>query len=164
MRLHKGHAELAVIALFAGLVALVFQQIATDMTEQGIASGGPYDNAASYPRAVAILAGAATLAATLGPIRGWRDRVRGDGLALADLRRPAILLAVFALYLAGLGTLGYLVSTPPMVAAIMALGGMRSAVRLTLFPVVLTVALSWIFQVLLSVVLPRGDWGLAIPW
>ena len=46
-----------VALFFAVIIALVFQQIATSMTEQGIASGGPYDNAASYPRAIAIIIG-----------------------------------------------------------------------------------------------------------
>ena len=54
----KKHAEYLVIIFFLMVIGIVFQQIATSMTEQGIASGTPYDNAAAYPRAVAILAGA----------------------------------------------------------------------------------------------------------
>lgn len=57
----KRKSEWLAIAFFAVLVALVFQQIATSMNEQGIASGGPYDNAASYPRSIAIFLGAMLL-------------------------------------------------------------------------------------------------------
>ncbi len=47
-------AEAVVAVVFLIIVATVFQQIATDMTDQGIASGGAYNNAAGYPRALAI--------------------------------------------------------------------------------------------------------------
>ena len=39
------------------VIVTVFWQIGTDLKEQGIASGGPYDNAAAYPRTVAIFIG-----------------------------------------------------------------------------------------------------------
>ncbi|MGI9435573.1 MAG: tripartite tricarboxylate transporter TctB family protein, partial [Geminicoccaceae bacterium] len=55
--LTRKHAEWLVALFFLGVIAIVFYEIATAMTEQGIASGGPYDNAAAYPRAVAIAIG-----------------------------------------------------------------------------------------------------------
>ena len=50
----KRHAEYLVVLFFIGVFAVVFQQIATSMAEQGIASGSPYDNAAAYPKAVTL--------------------------------------------------------------------------------------------------------------
>ena len=55
--LTRQHAEWLVALFFSVVIAVVFYEIATSMTEQGIASGGPYDNAAAYPRAVAIVIG-----------------------------------------------------------------------------------------------------------
>ena len=46
-----------VYGFLAIIVAIVFQQVYTSMTEQGIASGGPYNNGAAYPRAIAITIG-----------------------------------------------------------------------------------------------------------
>ena len=61
MIINKKHVELLAIIFFTIVVAVVFQQIFTSLTEQGIAAGGPYDNAAAYPRAVAILIGTLVL-------------------------------------------------------------------------------------------------------
>ena len=45
-------------ALFLGLPPLVMHQAATSLAEQGVASGGPLENAAVFPRIVAwVLAG-----------------------------------------------------------------------------------------------------------
>ena len=48
---------LSVLALgfFVAVIIAVLWQIETNFKEQGIASGGPYDNAASFPRAVVFL-------------------------------------------------------------------------------------------------------------
>ena len=43
----RKHVELCVIIFFAFVIAVVFQQIFTSLAEQGIATGGPYDNAAA---------------------------------------------------------------------------------------------------------------------
>jgi len=50
---------LSVLALgfFVAVIIAVLWQIETNFKEQGIASGGPYDNAASFPRAVVFLIG-----------------------------------------------------------------------------------------------------------
>ena len=37
------------LGFLLAVVVTVFWQIGTDLKEQGIASGGPYDNAAAYP-------------------------------------------------------------------------------------------------------------------
>ena len=44
----------AALGFFLAVVVIVFWQIETDFADQGIASGGPYDNAASFPRSIAL--------------------------------------------------------------------------------------------------------------
>ena len=50
-------SDLAVLGFFLAVIVTVFWQIETDFKEQGIAGGGPYDNAASFPRTIAIFVG-----------------------------------------------------------------------------------------------------------
>ncbi len=163
MRLNKLHAELAVAVLFAAIVALVFQQTRGNMVEQGIASGGPYSDAASHPEALAILM-AAVLVLTLAPRLWAARRQTPPGTRLTEFTRPAAMLLAFACYLWALGTAGYLAATPFFMALIMYLAGVRNLVLLVAVPLAVSFALSAVFGGLLDVVLPRGQFGLAIPW
>lgn len=162
--LTRKHAEWAVLAFFAILIAVVFQQINTSMVEQGIASGGPYDNAASYPGAVAILMG--VLMAALLVINRLRPSPADDaaGYALSDLKRPVLLILIFAVYLAALGTLGYHLSTPPMIAAFMILSGLRRPLEVIMVSAGISFVFAFLFEVFLKIVLPGGMFGLNIPW
>lgn len=163
MVLSRKLAEWIAIALFAGIVALVFQQIATSMTEQGIASGSPYDNAAAYPKAVAILIAVliAVQAATI-TLRGFPQD--DDTPAAEGKGKAALFIAIFAAYLFGLSLLGYHIATVLMIAFVMYAGGMRSPLALVLFPVGLSLAVSYFFEALLNIVLPGGVFALVIPW
>ena len=163
MILSRKLAEWLAIALFAGLVALVFQQIATSMAEQGIASGSPYDNAAAYPRAVAILIGLLiALQAVNLLLRGIpRD---DDAVTAPGGRRAALFIAIFAAYLVGLTFVGYHIATVLMIALVMIAGGMRNPVALVLFPLGLSLTVSYFFEAQLKIVLPGGVFGLVIPW
>ena len=157
------HAEWVAVAFFAALAALVFQQIATSMAEQGIASGGPYDNAASYPRNIAIL-----VIGLLGVQLIQLMLARSDGQVETETgTRPqqAIkLLVVFAVYLACLDWLGYHLSTAPMAAAVMWLCGARSAGRILAVALGMAFVMAFAFEKILNVVLPGGIFGLNIPW
>ncbi len=151
------------IALFfAIIIALVFQQIATSMTEQGIASGGPYDNAAAYPRAVAIIIGVLiTLQLVIERITSAHQP---EPLAPDAMRRAIGLLAVFAVYLGLLGWLGYHLTTTPMVFAIMWIGGGRNIGKLLIAALLMSFVFAFIFENFLNVVLPGGVFRLNIPW
>ena len=152
-------------AFFLVIVAVVFQQIATSMTEQGIASGGPYDNGAAYPRAVAIaIAGLAVVQFLIDMIRARSGQQQGKAVAFADLRRPALLLVLFALYLSVLTMLGYHLTTAPMIFGIMWICGARQIGRLIPAALAMSFALAFIFEKFLNVVLPGGVFGLNIPW
>ena len=162
--INRRHAEWMVILFFVALIAVVFQQIYTSMTEQGIASGGPYDNAAAYPKAVAILIGLLISIQAVALLFGPKDRDLGEARGLSELRRPALALAIFALYLFALGIVGYHIATPAMLMALVILGGLRSPVSIIAFSVGLSIAISFFFEVYLKIVLPGGLFGLNIPW
>ncbi len=154
-----------VTAFFAGIVAVVFQQIHTSMTQQGIASGGPYDNAASFPRAVAIAIAVLVAGQLVLDVLRARQGVRtGDATRLADLKRPALLLVLFALYLNVLTVLGYHLTTTPMVFGVMWICGARQIPSLVVSSLAMSFAAAYIFEKVLNVVLPGGYFALNIPW
>ncbi len=157
----RTHAEWAVIALLLLVVGLVFQQAATDMAEQGIASGGPYDNAAAYPKLVGAVLG--LLIAVQAAVQLLRKTTEA-GLPLARLARPAAVVGVFALYLAGLGLLGYLAATPLMLAGLMWICGLRRPLTVALIALGLTLGLAFLFEGWLRIVLPGGALNLNIGW
>ena len=157
----KKHAEYLVIIFFLMVIGIVFQQIATSMTEQGIASGTPYDNAAAYPRAVAILAGALLFVAGLNT---WRERKIPTPVSISQMRRPAGLIVIFSIYLLGLGTLGYHLSTTPMLMSLLWVAGYTRLVWALIYSVCLSFGAAFLFEVFLNIVLPGGILRLNIAW
>ncbi len=157
--------KLAVPGFLAGVVVLVFFQIETSMKSQGIASGGPYDNAASYPRAVAVLVGILVIVQVISGFIG-NATAKSDGHAVSrtDLIRSGAMLVVFAVYLMVLTTLGYHLATAPMIFAIMWICGARRFVRMALASAAMALAFAFIFEKFLNVVLPLGLWNIFVPW
>ncbi|ANG63567.1 hypothetical protein A8C75_14510 [Marinobacterium aestuarii] len=150
------------VALFVGLILLVFQQIATNMTAQGIASGGPYNNGAAYPQGVAIVLGVLVLIQMALLVAG--RKAASEATSWAALVRPAALIALFALYLGLLGWLGYHIATPLMLAGVMLLCGLRRPVAIILPTLGVSFGLAWIFEAWLKIVLPGGIFHLNIAW
>ena len=154
----------AAIGFLFAVIVIVFWQIQTDFNQQGIASGGPYDNAASYPRTIAVSIGillALQLAVT------WfsgRSVAQPDEPGRPDLARAGMMLVVFAIYLATLTTAGYHLATAPMIAAIMWLCGMRNILKLAVTAIAIATGFAFVFEVFLNVVLPLGIWDIFIPW
>ncbi|WP_299476254.1 tripartite tricarboxylate transporter TctB family protein [uncultured Roseibium sp.] len=153
---------LLVTAFFAVIVGIVFQQIHTSMHEQGIASGGPYDNAAAYPRAVAIAIAALVLVQLLADFIS--DRKETMRLPPDAFKRAVGLLVVFAVYLCCLGPLGYHLTTTPMVFAIMFICGARQFGKMLIAALVMSFGFAFVFEKFLNVVLPGGVFRLNIPW
>ena len=160
-------ADLLAALFLAAICGIVFQQIATSFVRQGMAGGTPYDDAASYPRAVAVVV-LALLVVALVQAFGRRDDAIPDEAPprWAVLVRPAALVAVFALYLAGLGLVGYSLATPPAVYAMMKVAGARRNGRVALVAVASMLATAIMFEEGLNVVLPGGaiNWNLHWLW
>lgn len=169
MRIRRLYAEALAAAVCLGVAGLVFQQAATDLAEQGIASGGPYDNAASYPVTVAIclvmLVALQIGASLVGRLsrRPAPDGAEGD-VTLRSLARPAAALAVLVAYVLLLKPLGYYIATLAMMAAIMAVCGLRNWLAVAVVVVVVTFGLAWVFEVVLLVSMPGGLFDLHMPW
>ncbi|MCR9239192.1 MAG: tripartite tricarboxylate transporter TctB family protein [Alphaproteobacteria bacterium] len=163
--LGKKQVNWLVIVFFAIIIAVVFQQIHTSMTEQGIATGGPYDNAAAYPRAIAILIGLLLmLQAAVSWFREPTTDTDADELTMKQAYRPLALLGIFALYLGLLGVLGYHLTTTPMIIALLLVCGARPSLRIIVTAALIAFTLAYFFEAHLKVVLPGGIYGLNIPW
>ncbi|MCP4384200.1 MAG: tripartite tricarboxylate transporter TctB family protein [Hyphomicrobiales bacterium] len=161
--------NLAAIGFLLAVIVTVFWQIGTDLKEQGIASGGPYDNAASYPRIIAIFVGVLlVLQLAMEFLKNkatpQAETTQITDIQLSDLRRAGLMLVVFAIYLMVLTTIGYHLATAPMIFAIMWLCGMRNVLKLAISSVVIATGFAFIFEVFLNVVLPLGTWNIFIPW
>lgn len=153
------------IALFLiVIVGIVFQQISTSMTEQGIATGGPYDNGAAYPRALAIVIAVLVILQLLFSAFAKPDTQEIQTTNLAQLKRPAGVLLVFTLYVSALTTLGYHLTTTPMIFVLMWACGARSYLKQAVAALVMAFAFAYIFEKILNVVLPGGIFALNIPW
>lgn len=166
MSIGKKHVEWLAVALFLAVIGLVYQQAATSMAEQGIASGGPYDNAAAYPKTIAaVLALLTAIQALLQILRARRAQAASeDAVPLGQLARPASLVLIFAAYLAALGIVGYHIATPIMLAALMLLCGIRRPLATVAPAVLISLGFSYIFEAWLKIVLPGGLLHLNIAW
>lgn len=152
------------LGFLLAVIVTVFWQIGTDLKEQGIASGGPYDNAGSFPKALAIIIGF-LLVIQLFVDRTQQENIPAkENLLTSDLLRSGSMLLVFAIYLLTLTSLGYHLATTPMIFAVMFICGMRNFIRLFFASLVISTSVAFVFEVFLNVVLPLGLWSIYIPW
>jgi len=157
------------LGFLAAVIVTIFWQIETDLTEQGIASGGPYDNAASYPRIIAVFVGVLLAFQFLiellkGKPTPQKEALQATDVQPLDLRRAGMMLVVFAVYLTVLTTIGYHLATSPMIFAVMWICGMRNVPKLAISSVAIATGFAFVFEVFLNVVLPLGIWNIFIPW
>ncbi len=151
------------------VIVTVFWQIGTDLEEQGIAHGGPYNNAASYPRFIAIFM-SILLALQFGmeflksKALSETEADQAANITPSDFRRAGMMLLVFAFYLLVLTTVGYHLATTPMIFAIMWICGMRNSFKMALSSIAIATGFAFIFEFFLNVVLPLGIWNIFIPW
>ena len=165
MIVRKKNLKYFVYTLFFLIIALVFQQVVTSMAEQGISSGGPYDNAAAYPQAVSIIIGALLLLQILlTAFKSNHEDYSDQIIEFAVLIRPLALLVIFFIYLCLLGFIGYHLTTTPMIFCIMVVCGMGFSFRTLLISFGVSLLFAYLFEVFLKVVLPGGIFRLNIPW
>jgi hypothetical protein len=161
--LGRRFSEWCTVALMLALVALVYQQIRDVLAPSGMAEGGPYDNAAAYPRGVAILLLSLVCLQILIQIVVRRRR-EGDALTWRQMARPAAVILIFGLYLGLLGILGFHLASAPMLFAIMVICGARQWWQMAAISLGISFGLAWFFESQLDVVLPGGIFNLNIPW
>ncbi|WP_308918047.1 tripartite tricarboxylate transporter TctB family protein [Jannaschia sp. LMIT008] len=158
-------ADLLAALFLVAICGTVFQQIATSFVDQGMAGGTPYDDAASYPRAVAIVV-LVLLVVALTQTALRRDVDAGRHVPWTTLVRPAALVGAFGHYLLGLGLVGYSLATPPAVFAMMKIAGARRNGRAALISIAAMLVTAILFEERLNVVLPGGaiNWNLFWLW
>lgn len=164
MRIWK-MADWVVLIFFGAVVALVFQQISTSMVEQNIASGGPYNNSASYPRAVAVLI-SIFLPLALLTTRWEKTGAEAitENLTRETLKRPLSVVIIFVVFLLALPVLGYHLAAPGMLMGVMFACGLRGLCQVLLPGLTIPLIFAYIFEVYLKIVLPGGWLGLNIVW
>ncbi|WEX12101.1 tripartite tricarboxylate transporter TctB family protein [Chelativorans sp. AA-79] len=146
--------------LFASIPVVIFWQSATSLAEQGAATGGPLDNAAFYPRVIAVLMSAAVL---LHGLRLLLGRVQHrTALEAAPGTRLALSLSVlFVAYLILMPYVGFHLATPILLVIMMRALGVR-ILQSILGSAVLWLVTSYTFEGLLNVVLPVGMLNISI--
>lgn len=151
------------ILFLAAVCTLVLFEAATTMAERGQASGTPIQNAALYPRLLAVLLLILVVAQAFADLR---QGVAGGSDARATTPRRLVQMSVVMLalvsYLALLPILGFLLATPVFVLALLLGLGEREPVVLIALSLAVPAGCLLVFQVLLNVNLPRGVFGIAL--
>jgi len=157
---------LSVLALgfFVAVIIVVIWQIETNFKEQGIASGGPYDNAAAFPTAVIFVIGFLVVIQGALDFIGTKSSAKLKIPPRSALMRAGMMLFIFAVYISALETIGYHLATSPMIFSIMWICGMRNITMLICAAVFVSTSFAFVFEVFLNVVLPLGIWTIFIPW
>ena len=165
MILDRNQAEWLILVFFMALVGVVFQQIGTDLQEQGIASGDAFHNAAFYPRVVALMMiGVAFIRAVALAVEVRKAQPDLPQVKAGELFRPLQLLLLFGLYLSLLDVLGYHLLTAPFIAVVMVIAGDRKLLPTAAFSLAVAFLVAFLFEKYLKVVLPGGVFSLNIPW
>ena len=146
--------------LFLALPLVIFRQSATSLAEQGVASGGPMQNAALFPRMVAwLLLGLAVL--NLARLLTGRVREPSPVDPTGGTRLALVATGLFVAYLLIMPTLGYHLATPVLMAALLALFGLGPVAAIA-GGCAMSLGVAAVFQGLLNVVLPVGLFEITI--
>lgn len=167
MTFTRQHVEWLSLILFLAIVAVVFQQIGTDLVDQGIAEGDPFHNAAFFPRAVCILIIIAVMIRVVTLSMQMRQQsvtTDSDSIASQQLLRPFMLVCIFGLYLLFLDLLGYHLATAPFIAVTMIICGDKKPIPTVLYAVAVAFLIAFLFEKYLKIVLPGGMFAINIPW
>lgn len=161
MRSFRDHAyDWLAWLLFASIPITIFWQSATSLDKQGAASGGPLENAALYPRVVAVVV---TIVVVVQACRLLLGRAARPSPFEVSVGTPLalVLMALFVAYLVALPHAGFHIVTPLLcVAMIWALGVQPLAALIG--GAVLWIGASYMFEGVLNVVLPVGMFNLSL--
>jgi len=157
----KSHAwDVVAWIFFAAVPVVIFYQAATNLAAQGVASGGPLDNAAIFPRIIAwILAGLAVV----NILRILTGLVTAPSpLTTTPTTRLALTATLlFVAYLVALPFVGYHLLTPVLMAILMRLFGLGWTLSIVA-AVGFSLGVAAVFEGLLNVVLPVGFAEIAV--
>ena len=171
----KNWGHWIVLVIMFGIVGMVFQQIATSLTEQGVASGDALFNAALFPRYVAlVMAGLGMIIAVQMLIAGVpedeeEEKTQGEMLEVPEPKRrlriqEIIIFGLVLLYLLALEPLGFHLTSVLVIGAMFYVLDARPWYWAFLASTALTLISSFIFEGLLKIVLPLGYFSFSIPY
>jgi putative tricarboxylic transport membrane protein len=159
--------EAVVVLAFLALAGLVFQQTNTSFVEQGAASGGAMFNAAMFPELMAwglILLSAIQLVGIVRVLVTDSEVEQDDDEDAPDrqhaLTIALVCAALFVLYLFLLRPLGYHLTTPLFMAAFYYVLGTRNVLVAIGLGIVTSLAMSFVFEYWMNVILPVGMFGI----
>ena len=153
-------AEYVFMFLLIGAVGLVFYDISTSMTDQGIARGDAYQNAAAYPATLSILV---IICVGLLIFQNVFIKNEDKGSDLYFNSKHVKLLFSFGCYLVLLDTIGYHLLTPALLFVTSIIYGERNWLTTLIYSIVVSLIIAFIFEELLNVVLPVGIFEIALP-
>lgn len=172
---HTG--EWLLLATFLFIVVLIFQQIATSLTEQGVASGDALFNAALFPEIVAVtilglggLIGFALVLHRKYPGKylftaAQTPHVEEPPEDTSHLRRLQFqLVALLIAYLLLLEPVGFHITTTLIVSTMVWCLGARPFYFPLLTGFAITFVISFLFEGLLKVILPLGYFEISPPY
>ena len=160
--------EIVVSGVFLLIGGYVLYEIATTFVELGIASGGGRNNAALFPRILALLlVGVSLLHLGNGLLRHRRrsDRVgasvhdAGEVRAEGSIGRQLVLLVAFFAYLVLIPIIGYIVLTPVALFTMFLVLGVRRVPLSLLISVATTFVVWFLFSELMNIPMPIGRFG-----
>lgn len=151
--------ELGFLAIFVAVIALVFQQSATDLADQGAASGDAFSNSALFPEIVAALM---ALACGVIAVNAWRAGPEDAGPAEGNMLRLLAGGLVVLGYIAVFRWAGFYISTALAAGLLLLLFKARSPLAVVLFPIGVTLVIGYTFEILFQVVLPLGVFELTL--
>lgn len=179
MSRHTAFFEAAALLCFLAVVVLVFFQTNTHFVEEGAASGSAMDNAALFPE---LAAGAILALAALQAVRLARSAIGGlpgsAGETSADsgaeqtseeraaerpLAKAIACFAAFVIYLLAVDWIGYHIATPVWMAAQFGVLGVRNPIVLVPISLGASLAVAYVFEGMLNIVLPVGIFEIALP-
>ena len=157
----KSHAwDVVAWIFFAAVPVVIFQQAATNLAAQGVAGGGPLDNAAIFPRIIAwILAGLAVV--NILRISGGLVTAPSPLTTTPTTRLALTATLLFVAYLVALPYIGYHLLTPLLLAVLMRLFGLGWTASVVA-AIGFSLGVAAVFEGLLNVVLPVGFAEIAV--
>ena len=157
--------------LFIVVGGYVLYEIATEFKAAGVDSGWALENAAMFPRFLAV---AMIAIAVLGSVMTMRDYRRGkDDTEHCDIApfngHCVVVLAVLLSYVLTLDVLGYYLASTVFMTLCLCI--LRDTTIATSIPVILSssllslavvIAFGWLFEGVLGFVLPLGVWQITL--
>lgn len=154
--------QIAFLILLAAVPAFVFYDIGTRFAAEGVASGSAENNAAMYPRLVAIVMAGLIAVQLLRTVLGRPHSSQPLRLAIGDLVskywRTTALFVLFLAYIWAFRWFGFVYSSLVFLALAQAILGRRNPLKIALYAGGVTAVIWLAFAQLLNLALPSGDY------